>query len=418
MTIGAKIRYHRLRKKLTQEDLSKGIISVSYLSKLENNQITPSNDIIQLLCSRLGVSSLLHNQNDLSKQLDQWNQSLLWNNLKEAESIHNKIKESLEHTDELMPQLFYKVLCIRFHLIHSEMNFASKFIVEIQSNYKELSDKLKFYYHKYKGNYYYLLQNHDKARDELKEAENYYVLGNVINEDERADLYYLFSLVLTRLHQYRLAIYYGEQSLSIFQGVYFQKRCAEVHLLLGICFRRIRYNEEALKHYEWSNMISQSIHYTSLHAKVEQNLGYLKSGMNKSEEAIEHYTRSIQLKECDIEGRLNSILSLVKEYYKKNHFSHVGSWLSEGLKLCSKEVYPEKFYQLSYYQYALNDFPKGFESFMEDYSLPFYKKNGNSLLYAEYSKLFGHYYQQARKYKKAAFHLNEANSIYEDMLSL
>ncbi|NQD67585.1 helix-turn-helix transcriptional regulator, partial [Bacillus haikouensis] len=61
MNIGSKIRFHRQKRNLTQEELSKGIISVSYLSKLENNQVTPSDDIIQLICKRLGVSSL---QND------------------------------------------------------------------------------------------------------------------------------------------------------------------------------------------------------------------------------------------------------------------------------------------------------------------------------------------------------------------
>jgi HTH-type transcriptional regulator, quorum sensing regulator NprR len=418
MTIGSKIRFHRIKRNLTQEDLSKGIISVSYLSKLENNQVSPSNDIINLLCERLGVNNLLDNPNHLNKLLENWNHALLWNKSEEAESINEVIKKELEQSDDLTPHLFHKILCFRVHLIKGSLQQALEHMVQIQANYKELSDTLKFYYHKYKGNYYYLIDEYDKAQGELKEAETYYVLGNVINEEERADLYYLFSLVLTRLGTYRLAIYYGEKALSIFQGVYYQKRCAEAHLILGICYRRIRYSEEAMKHYEWANFISQSIDYTSLNSKVEQNLGYLKSFMNKSEEAIQHYLRSIELKDSDEEGKLYSILSLVKEYYKKNQFSEVRFWLPKGLQLCSKQKYPDKFYQLSYYQFALNDFPQGFEAFMKEYTLPFFKKSGSHLLYAEYSKFLGQYYQGVRKYKHAAFHLNEANVIYEEMLTL
>lgn len=418
MNIGSKIRFHRQKRNLTQEELSKGIISVSYLSKLENNQVTPSDDIIQLICKRLGVSSLQNDEQELNQLLEKWNHSLLWKKLEEAGRYHEQIKKLLESTDDLSPQLFYKILCFRFQLIHSDIESARQNLLHIHSHYKELSDTLKFYYHKYKGNYYYLLQQYDKARAELKEAETYYVLGSVINEEERADLYYLFSLVLTRLSIYRLAIYYGEKSLSIFQGVYFQKRCAEVHLLLGICYRRIRYSEEALKHYEWANSISMAIHYISLNSMVEQNLGYLKSVMNKSEEAIHHYLKSIDLKKSDIEGKLNSILALVKEYFKLNRFNQVRHWLPKGLQLCSKDVFPHKFYQLSYFQYALDDFPAGFEHFMKEHTLPFFKQSGEHLLYAEYSKLFGQYYQGVRKYKNAAFHLTEANSIYEEMLSL
>ncbi len=81
-------------------------------------------------------------------------------------------------------------------------------------------------------------------------------------------------------------------------------------------------------------------------------------------------------------------------------------------------MFPDKYYQLSYYDYALNDFANGFEYFMKEHTLPYFKENGELLLYAEYSKFLGQYYQGIRKYKNAAFHLKEANSIYEDMLSL
>ncbi|MFI8687301.1 helix-turn-helix domain-containing protein [Rossellomorea sp. NPDC077527] len=418
MTIGSKIRFHRLKRHLTQEELSKGIISVSYLSKLENNQVTPSEDIIQLLCERLGVNHILDHPEHLNKLLESWNHALLWNKSDEAGAIYQLIQRELDQTDELMTHLFHRILCFRVKLIQGNLSEALKHMMHIQSNYRELTDTLKFYYHKYKGNYYYLNEDFVKANGELKEAETYYVLGNVVNEEERADLYYLFSLVLTRLSMYRLSIYYGEKSLSIFQGVYYQKRCAEVHLLLGICYRRIRNSEEAVKHYEWANFISQSIQYTSLQSKVEQNLGYLKSFMNKSSEAIQHYLKSIELKGEDDEGKLYSVLSLVKEHYKLNQFSEVRYWLPKGLQLCSKEKYPEKFYQLSYYQFAMNDFPDGFESFMREYALPHFKQNSSPLLYAEYSKSLGHYYQGVRRYKLAAFHLNEANVIYEEMLTL
>ncbi|TMU87325.1 helix-turn-helix transcriptional regulator [Bacillus sp. BHET2] len=418
MTIGSKIRFHRLKRKLTQEELSKGIISVSYLSKLENHQVTPSPDIIDLLCERLGVNNLLESPTNLNKLLENWNHALLWNKSDEILTTYQLIQRDLEQTDDLIPHLFYQILCFRWQLVQVNLPQALKHMIHIQSNYKELTDTLKFYYHKYKGNYYYLRGDYDKAQGELKEAETYYVLGNVVNEEEKADLYYLFSLVLTRLNRYRLAIFYGEQSLAIFQGVYYQKRCAEVHLLLGICYRRIRYIEQSMKHYEWANFISHSIQYTSLYSKVEQNLGYLKSFMNKSDEAIQHYLKSIELKGSDQEGQLYSILSLVKEYYKMKQFSEVHYWLPKGLRLCSKEKYPDKFYQLSYYQFALKDFPSEFETFMKEYSLPFFKKSGSQLLYAEHSKYLGQYYQGIRKYKLAAFYLNEANAIYEEMVIL
>ena len=171
MTIGSKIRFHRLKRNLTQEDLSKGIISVSYLSKLENNQVTPSNDIINLLCDRLGVNNLLDTTDHLNKLLEKWNHALLWNKTEDAKSINEVVKKDLDQTDDLIPHLFYKILCFRVQLIKGNLQNALDNMKQIQSNYKELTDALKFYYHKYKGNYDYLIKEYDKAIGELKEAE-------------------------------------------------------------------------------------------------------------------------------------------------------------------------------------------------------------------------------------------------------
>ncbi|MCR8847274.1 hypothetical protein NQ095_02540 [Rossellomorea sp. SC111] len=55
---------------------------------------------------------------------------------------------------------------------------------------------------------------------------------------------------------------------------------------------------------------------------------------------------------------------------------------------------------------------------MKEHALAYFKKNGSLLLYAEYSKFLGKYYHRMGKYKRAAFYLNEANIIYEEMLPL
>ncbi len=40
---------------MTQEELSEGIVSLSYLSKIENQKTNASPEILQLLCDRLGI---------------------------------------------------------------------------------------------------------------------------------------------------------------------------------------------------------------------------------------------------------------------------------------------------------------------------------------------------------------------------
>lgn len=70
--IGSAIRYKRIEMGLTLEEASEGICSISYLSKLENNQIMPSPRFMVLLNERFSIqdsfeSDLLQYEDDKSK---------------------------------------------------------------------------------------------------------------------------------------------------------------------------------------------------------------------------------------------------------------------------------------------------------------------------------------------------------------
>lgn len=53
-TVGQVIKNERFKSRITQEELSDGICTPSYLSRLENGQVNPSPDIVKLLLERLG----------------------------------------------------------------------------------------------------------------------------------------------------------------------------------------------------------------------------------------------------------------------------------------------------------------------------------------------------------------------------
>lgn len=57
MKKGKLVKSNRIKRGLTQEELSKGIISVSYLSKIENEQVCPSEEVFTLLLNRLGIDT-------------------------------------------------------------------------------------------------------------------------------------------------------------------------------------------------------------------------------------------------------------------------------------------------------------------------------------------------------------------------
>ncbi|WP_409250903.1 helix-turn-helix domain-containing protein [Bacillus sp. SCS-153A] len=418
MTIGSKIRYHRMKKKLTQEELATGILSVSYLSKIENNQTTASAEVIELLCKRLGIALLQENDEVLKKTFSDWNKALLRNNHEEAQRLFGEVSTQITHMDDLNLLNSYQILMIRYSILVKEFDQTAEIINSLEKIYKSLTDKLRFYFHKFAGNFCYIQGHFEKANSHLKDAEHYLVLGNILDSEEKADLFYLKSLTLVQLRKHALAIHYSEESLALYQGLYHNKRCAEIHLLLGVCYRRIQNINEAISHYEWANEISINTGYSLLRGKVEQNLGFLKSMDNRTEDAIAHYLKSLQFKHEDQNSKLTTILSLVKEYYKLKRLDEVRRWLQEGIHLSQQEKNKEKYYEFRIYEYASEKLDEGFEHFMKTEALPYFEYTGNPHLLAQYSKFLGTYYQEIRKYKYAAHYLTKANVAYERIIGL
>lgn len=56
-TVGSVLKHHRVDKGLTLEEVSESSCSVSYLSKVENNKLVPSDKILDKLLKRLGLTT-------------------------------------------------------------------------------------------------------------------------------------------------------------------------------------------------------------------------------------------------------------------------------------------------------------------------------------------------------------------------
>lgn len=105
MRVGNHIRHLRKSQKLTQEELASGICSVTYLSKLENHKELPSEEILQLLCERLGVElgDILKTFEDLESDLLEWYRII---ELKDQQAASAKREEIQKNIDK--PELFTK----------------------------------------------------------------------------------------------------------------------------------------------------------------------------------------------------------------------------------------------------------------------------------------------------------------------
>ncbi|MFY3792430.1 helix-turn-helix domain-containing protein [Ureibacillus sp. MALMAid1270] len=74
MKIGDVIRFKRIEQGISQEDLAAGICTNSYLSRIENNHVTPDEEIYRLLLGKLGADydQVIYDSVEIENDLDDW----------------------------------------------------------------------------------------------------------------------------------------------------------------------------------------------------------------------------------------------------------------------------------------------------------------------------------------------------------
>jgi HTH-type transcriptional regulator, quorum sensing regulator NprR len=423
MSIGTRVRFYRLKNKLSLEDLANGITTVSYLSSIENNEHTPPIEMLSQLCDQLEIPFMTYQNKELSQFIEDWKHYLLINDKENSSIVFQEMGERLSDSTDIIVILTYNVYLIRYYLLHDDLKMAQETIDLLSPFLIDMADDLKFSYQKFRGNFFYLKEKFLEAEPYFKDAKNYLIAVKELYNLEKADLFYMYGLTLARTNKNTLSIFYIEDALSLYQQSYNMKRCTDCHLLLGMVYRRMQDYKEAQKHYYYAKQLAISLDYKNLIDKVENNLGYLKAQQGKSEEAIHHYLKSLDHSElAKIEDKVNTIINIMKEYYKIGFKDQVEKWLNEGLDILKtndqfQEVYKEQFIELMFYHYVVHDYPPGFETFMLDNAIPYFESTKKYHGIILYSKTLGDYYQQKYDYKSAATSFANANSAYEKIIN-
>lgn len=151
--IGKQVFYKRLQQKMTQEELCQGICSVSYLSKIENGKIEASEEILQLLCTRLeiAVTDLRDVEEDVKGKLDEWLNALIRLDKAQIERIRKELEEDMQSVQDFEIINYYKLLNIRYLLMKRELSAIAEELEKLKKAYKKFSPFQKLLYTYSKG---------------------------------------------------------------------------------------------------------------------------------------------------------------------------------------------------------------------------------------------------------------------------
>jgi tetratricopeptide (TPR) repeat protein len=401
---------------MTQEVLADGIISKSYLSKIENIAVEPSEEVINLLLKRLGLEES-DNQVDpggVISEIDSIYEEMLVKGI--SEGLTKRLEElKLSITDSQLTDILimFDILEFRYYLGINNMVTAEQSKENIKSQKHSFNYRHEYFFNKFSGILEYKKGKYDDAFKLYKECETA-LQSHVITNVEKADLLFQLGLTASQLWRVALCISYTNQALSLYNSEYNLKRCAECHILLGISYRRNSDFEKARESYSTAVKIGIDIDANTVISLANHNLGYLESDMGNRYEAISYFKMAIESHKEERDRSLISVYCLVKEYYRAGDYENGIQWAKKGLEWA--EEGSEYYYHLDAYRLLL--IGEGYEPFIRKIVLPYFNKQKNNKMIYEYSEILAEHYMENIKYKDAYVFQKKSTEALKQILNV
>ena len=351
MNLGQLIKLERQRQNIKQEALASGICVPSYLSRIENGLVIPSEDVKLHILMRLNISpdSLKSNRNEnkIVQFKLQFKQVINSRDKKLANELLLEIQHYIEDRPLEEERLTLLLLESRLMLMLPEaLDLKSKVYI-LEEFKKEMTIDQLFYLHTIQG----IIAYQD---NQFRQASQYFnevfqlIKGYRMDDWEMAELNYIAGLSLLSESRYILAIDYVKEAISYFNQEILIERSIECLIILGIAQKNTGLIKEALATFERARNINSKLESSMFNGMIEHNLGACYSLQKDSQQALQHFFYSLEAKHSP-DDQVVTILSILKEYHKNGDFENATVWLQKGIETTEllnnskKELYTNHF---------------------------------------------------------------------------
>ncbi|WP_347548759.1 helix-turn-helix domain-containing protein [Pseudalkalibacillus hwajinpoensis] len=419
--IGAKIRYFRQMKGITQEQLASGICSIPYLSKIEHGLAQPSEELVEHLCNELGVSLDQVDDEDKMKQLhndlDSWYKEMRLRNFEEVISYKKRIDEEIDTVEDPDMLTKYLLLSFRYHILFRESDKANDLLERLYHVQERLSEDLEYFYYYFLGLYYYQNTKFKEANEQYKKA-HFLLISMKSNSAEWAEFYYQQALVHNRLSQITLSNNLAIKCLDLFNKEYNFKRASDTEILLGINNRVILNYGEAEHHFQNALKYAESFNDKRLKSIIYHDLGYVYSFQNNSEMALQYYQSALQNSEMhEIEDRAKTIYLIASEYLKINNFELASHWIDEGMDLVKKTEFLEYIHHFKVLILKLNNSQFDNQELLLKNAVKYFEEKNHWFYVSEYGEMLADHYFNNGQYKNSSFYFRLANDARKKIMN-
>lgn len=347
--IGNLIKLERVHQNMKQNILAKGICSPSYLSKIENNQVQPNLEILQLLFNRLNLDFDILNTSTINYRFSYEELLSIYEEVIKRRNI-SFTEEKLLYLRKNQPNYFSTELFFNFKLLELYLLLIlNKEPKNIELNIAMLSQNVKYYdreqaylYDKCLGIYYYN-KNQVHAADEAFERAWINIPLRQGGNYEQADLAYMSALTKLANNKFIQSIEMLEYSKNFFMNQVIFSRLAECLLIEGIAHQKLRNLEQAHDIYTQAMKLIENTDQNSLLAIIYQNLGSVNSSLDNLEESLIYFLKSYEMKILT-EAQFVTIFSIIQLYSKLKQYDAMETWINKGLILQEKHKNSRTYY--------------------------------------------------------------------------
>lgn len=333
---GNLIKVERMRKNMKQSVLARGICSISYLSKIENNQTTPSDEVLELIFERLELDVPLYY--DFSEKIDQTKKEIR-DTLKEAllsrqeEKYFKQIEKFKTNPVVLQSKELYVTLLITLARFGITPGGNVQYLIEVGWIKDQLSSDDRLRYDLIQCIYMFLYQSADRETTvNLLEKVGKDMMNSGLPDWEKADIRYVMGALYHRFTDYSQAIDYVKPALEYFQENFCLERIIESHMIIGLSFKRRKRYTIALEHYEKAAKVADKANLNDYYGMLYNNMGDIYFLIGDQEKAQKYFLDSFNVKE-GAKSKLYSVMSLLEVSVAQNNIEGIMEWLAVGYEL-------------------------------------------------------------------------------------
>lgn len=339
MEFGQLIKIERLKNDMKQDNLSRGICSSSYLSKIESGSVIPSDEIQQLL-----LKKLLIQYEPLSDTLssgyfiqlnERFNNVLSRRDTFAATSLCNEISTVLLEHPLYQHKISLLLMETRLMLMNGELFAKAREKICLIGNIKNsLSQRQLFQLKLIEGIVAYK-ENRFRDATELFMFAYDLTKKSRMEDWELAELHYVSSVTSLAEFDYILAMNHAKIANEYFNKEMLTERSLECMFILSIAQKRFGHVKDALSSFVKMSSLVKNTSNLKYQGLIEHNIGACHSLLRVSNLALFHYKKSLEFK-VNPDDRAVTMLAIIKEYHKYGDIENAKNWLTNAFNLLAQ----------------------------------------------------------------------------------